>query len=68
MGSRYDINTISPGVLVIGCMILCFVVVLLFGCTYCAGDDACKREMSTQTPLSMKPRAYRMLVWIAVLV
>ena len=32
---RYDnINTIIPGVLVIGCMIWCFVVVLLFGCTY----------------------------------
>ena len=56
IGSIYDtVNTIIPGVLVIGCMIWCFVVVLLFGCTWCVGDDASEREVSTQIRLSMSP-------------
>ena len=72
IGSRYDnINTIIPGVLVIGCTIWCFVeLVLLFGYTYYVGDDASssKCDVSTQTRLSMEPHTYRMSVWIAVLV
>ena len=44
---------VIPGVLVIGCKIGCFVVVLLFVCTKCVGDDASKREGSTQTRVSM---------------
>ena len=37
-------------------------------CIICVGDDASKLVVSTQPQLTVMPHAYRMVVWIAVLV
>ena len=49
-------------------MIWCVVVVLLFG-YICVGDDASKREVSTQPKLTVLPRAYRVFMsWYMIVV